>query len=286
MTRVVYLNGEYLPESEARVSAFDRGFLMADGIYEVTSVMQGKLLEFKGHMERLARSLDILRMYNPLDNAGWLELHRKLVQVNHVVDGLVYLQITRGSEGDRNFEFPPAGTAQTVVLFTQSRPSATDSIQAKKGIRVISMPDLRWGRRDIKTVQLLYPSMAKMEAKSRGADDVWFTEQGVVTEGTSNNAFIVKGQTIITRPLSNAILHGTTRASLLRFAEQARFQIEERPFTLEEAQSADEAFFTSSVAYVVPVIEIDGKLIGNGAPGPTTTRLRAIYLEEALKEGQ
>ncbi|MCU7370090.1 D-amino-acid transaminase [Paucibacter sp. O1-1] len=282
--RIVYLNGEFLPDSSARVSIFDRGFLMSDGVYEVTSVADGKLLEYDDHMTRLSRSLAVLGMENPLNEHTWLEIHRDLMRRNRLTDGMIYVQVTRGSVGDREFEYPPAGTRQTVVLFTQSRPHASKNVQASTGVKVISLPDLRWGRRDVKTIQLLYSSMGKMEAKRRGADDAWFTDGEYVTEGTSNNAFIVKDKSIITRPLSNDILHGTTRASLLRFAAEENYRIEERPFTLKEALNADEAFFTSSVAYVVPVVEIDGRRLGTGKPGSVAKRLRSLYLERALKE--
>jgi len=283
MTRTVYLNGEYLPEAEAKVSIFDRGFVMADGVYEVTSVLQGKLLDFPGHMKRLARSLAELGMGNPLSDEEWTAVHRKLVELNGIDEGMVYLQVTRGNPGDRDFAFPPADTPQTVVLFTQSKPGLAANPTAKTGIKVISVPDLRWSRRDIKTVQLLYPSLAKMEAKKRGADDAWLVEDGFVTEGTSNNTYIVKDGRIITRNLSTDILHGITRASLLRYAAEAQMQIEERPFTIEEAQQADEAFFTSASAFVLPVVEIDGAKVGNGTPGPVAARLRELYLEESLK---
>ena len=283
MTRTVYLNGEYLPETEARVSIFDRGFVMADAVYEVTSVLGGKLLDFNAHLARLDRSLAELEMGNPLGEQEWLAAHRKLLELNDVTDGMVYLQVTRGDPGDRDFVYPSDDTPQTVVMFTQSKPGLADSPQAKTGIRVISVPDLRWHRRDIKTVQLLYPSMAKMEAKHQGVDDAWFTEDGFVTEGSSNNTYIVKSGRIITRPLSNDILHGITRAALLRFATEAQMQIEERPFTIAEAQAADEAFFTSASAFVMPVVEVDGISLSNGKPGPVATRLREIYLEESLK---
>lgn len=284
MTRTVYLNGEYLPETEARVSVFDRGFLMADGVYEVTSVLGGgRLIDFPGHMARLARSLAELGMEQPMSDEDWLAIHRRLVAVNGIDEGMVYLQVTRGNPGDRDFAWPAPGTPQTVVLFTQSKPGLAANPQARTGQRVVSVPDLRWKRRDIKTVQLLYPSMAKMEAKRRGVDDAWFVEDGFVTEGTSNNTYIVRDGRIITRPLSQEILHGITRASLLRYAAEAQMQIEERAFTIAEAQAADEAFYTSASAFVMPVVELDGVAIGTGAPGPVATRLRALYLEEALK---
>ncbi len=284
MTRTVYLNGEYLPEEEARVSIFDRAFLMADGVYEVTSVLDGKLIDFDGHAARLARSLGELDMTMPMSVEALLEIHRELVRLNDLDEGMIYLQITRGAPGDRDFVFPdPDETPQTVVLFTQSKPGLADNPAAKKGIKVISIPDLRWDRRDIKTVQLLYPSMGKMAAKAAGCDDAWLVEDGFVTEGTSNNAYIVKGGRIITRNLSNDILHGITRAAVLRFAREAQMEVEERPFTIEEAQAADEAFITSASTFVMPVVEVDGARLGDGTPGPVATRLREIYLEEVRK---
>ena len=283
MTRTVYLNGEYLAEADAKVSIFDRGFIMADGVYEVTSVLDGKILEFKGHLARLARSLKELGIGNPLSDDEWLAIHRKLVELNKIDEGVIYLQVTRGNAGDRDFVYPPEDTPQTVVLFTQAKPGLADNPVAKTGIRVISVPDLRWSRRDIKTVQLLYPSMAKMEAKARGVDDAWLVEDGFVTEGTSNNVYIVKDGTIITRQLSTDILHGITRASLLRYAAEAQMQIVERPFTIEEAQAADEAFFTSASAFVLPVVEIDGVTLAEGKVGPVATRLRELYIQESMK---
>lgn len=282
MTRTVYVNGQYLPETEATVSIFDRGFLMADGVYEVTSVLNGKLIDFGGHIARLQRSLDELEMDNPLSADDWLAVHRELVKVNKITEGMVYLQVTRGNPGDRDFAWGP-GVAPTVVLFTQSKTGLADNPQAKTGLKVISIPDIRWGRRDIKTVQLLYPSMGKMMAKKAGVDDAWFTEDGHVTEGTSNNAYIVKGNKIITRPLSSDILHGITRAAVLRFAKEAQFEIEERLFTVEEAKVADEAFITSASAFVMPVVELDGAAIGGGKPGKVAARMREIYLDEMNK---
>ncbi|MGB7240970.1 MAG: D-amino-acid transaminase [Sulfitobacter sp.] len=282
--RTVYLNGEYLPENEARVSIFDRGFLMADGVYEVTSVLGGKLIDFQGHAIRLERSMEALDMRSPISTEDLLEVHRELVRRNDIDDGMIYLQVTRGAPGDRDFVFPdPDTTPATIVLFTQSKPGLADSPVAKKGIKVISIDDIRWGRRDIKTTQLLYPSMGKMMAKKAGCDDAWMVEDGFVTEGTSNNAYIVQGNKIITRALSNDILHGITRAAVLRFAQEAQMEIEERDFTIEEAKSADEAFVTSASTFVMPVVEIDGTSIGTGAPGRVAPRLREIYLDESRK---
>jgi D-alanine transaminase len=282
--RTVYVNGEYLPENEARVSIFDRGFLMADGVYEVTSVLGGKLIDFEGHAVRLQRSLDALEMRNPISKEDLLEVHRELVRRNELDEGMIYLQITRGAPGDRDFVFPdPEETAPTIVLFTQSKPGLADNPAAKKGMKVISIDDIRWGRRDIKTVQLLYPSMGKMMAKKAGVDDAWMIEDGYVTEGTSNNAYIVKGNRIITRALSNDILHGITRAAVLAFAREAQMEVEERNFTIEEAREADEAFITSASTFVMPVVEIDGVTLGDGTPGRVAPRLREIYLEESLR---
>ncbi|MEL7154510.1 MAG: D-amino-acid transaminase [Pseudomonadota bacterium] len=282
--RTVYVNGEYLPENEARVSVFDRGFLMADGVYEVTSVLDSKLIDFDGHAARLERSLAELDMRSPISNDDLLEVHRELVRQNEIEEGLVYLQITRGAPADRDFAFPdPEETPSTIVLFTQSKPGLANSPAAARGMKVISIEDIRWGRRDIKTVQLLYPSMGKMMAKKAGADDAWMVQDGHVTEGTSNNAYIVKGNKIITRPRSNDILPGITRAAVLRFAQEAQMEVEERLFTIDEAKDADEAFITSASTFVMPVVEIDGVSLGDGKPGRVAPRLREIYLDESRK---
>ena len=282
--RTVYVNGEYLPENEAKVSIFDRGFLMADGVYEVTSVPDGKLIDFDGHATRLERSLNELDMQKPAAFDDLLEIHRELVKRNEITDGMIYLQITRGAPNDRDFAFPdPEAVKPTLVLFTQNKPGLADSPVAKTGIKVISIEDQRWARRDIKTVQLLYPSMAKMAAKAAGKDDAWMVEDGQVTEGSSNNAYIVKGNTIITRHLGNEILHGITRAAVLRFAREAQMKVEERGFTIAEAKEADEAFITSASTFVMPVVEIDDHTIGTGKPGAIAARLREIYLEESRK---
>ena len=283
MTRTVYVNGEYLPENEAKVSVFDRGFLMADGVYEVTSVLGGKLVDFDGHAVRLQRSLDELEMAAPCSKDEMLAIHREMVARNEIEDGLVYLQVTRGSDGDRDFVYPSADTKPTVVLFTQAKPALVNTPMAQKGLSVITIEDQRWARRDIKTVQLLYPSMGKMAAKAAGADDAWMVEDGFVTEGTSNNAYIVKDGTIITRHLGNEILSGITRAAVLRFAKEAQMTVEERSFTVEEVKAADEAFITSATMFVMPVVSIDGADIGAGKPGAVAGRLREIYIEESRK---
>ena len=284
MSRTVYVNGEYLPEADAKISIFDRGFLMADGVYEVTSVIGGKLVDFEGHSKRLERSLKELDMAAPVTTEELLEIHRELIAKNDLEEGGIYLQITRGAPGDRDFAFPdPETTPSTLVLFTQAK-NLVNAPSVQKGISVISIEDIRWGRRDIKTVQLLYPSMGKMMAKKAGADDAWMVEDGMVTEGTSNNAYIVKGGKIITRELSNDILHGITRAAVLRLAKEAQMEVEERGFTIEEAQQADEAFVTSATTFVQPVVKIDDKTVGEGKPGRIALRLREIYIDESLKK--
>ncbi|MGI9390899.1 MAG: D-amino-acid transaminase [Boseongicola sp.] len=283
MTRIVYVNGDYVPEDQAKVSVFDRGFLFADGVYEVTSVLEGKLIDFDGHARRLERSLNELSMAAPVTMDELLAIHRELMTRNDLAEGMIYLQITRGADADRDFAFPDASKVpSTLVLFTQTKAIA-DSPAAKVGMKVISIEDQRWARRDIKTVQLLYPSMGKMMAKAAGADDAWMIEDGNVTEGTSNNAYIIKDGKIITRHLSNEILHGITRAAVLRFAREAQMEVEERAFTIDEAKSADEAFITSASTFVMPVVEIDGQALGTGTPGPVAMRLREIYIEECRK---
>ena len=209
MSRTVYVNGEFLPEGEARVSVFDRGFLFADGVYEVTSVLESRLVDFDGHCARLRRSLAELALPSPAADDELLCLHRALVSRNTVEEGMIYLQVTRGA-ADRDFAYPEAADP-TLVMFTQSK-ALIDNPAAKRGLSVITIPDRRWGRRDIKTVQLLYPSMGKMMAKAEGADDAWMVEDGFVTEGTSNNAYIVTSDgAIVTRHLGEEILHGITR---------------------------------------------------------------------------
>ena len=282
--RTVYVNGEYLPEDQAKVSVFDRGFLFADAVYEVTSVLDGKLISFPGHAARLQRSLTELDMASPVSDAELLEIHRELIVRNDLTEGLIYLQVTRGA-ADRDFLYPAPDTVPTLVLFTQAKPALEHSPMVQTGMKIVTIPDRRWGRRDIKTTQLLYPSMGKMEARARGADDAWMVEDGAVTEGTSNNAYIVKDGVIVTRHLGEEILHGITRKAVLAFAREAQMKVEERPFTVEEALSADEAFITSASSFVTPVVSIDGADIGTGKPGKVVARLREIYLGEMRKAG-
>jgi len=280
--REIYVNGQYLSEEKAKISVFDRGFLFADGVYEVTSVLDGRLIDFDGHFERLERSLAALEMKLDIKKAAMLEMHRQLVERNSLNEGLVYLQVTRGA-AERDFAFPPANTPQTIVAFTQEK-SLIASKDAKRGLKIITLEDMRWGMCDVKTIQLLYPSLAKMQAKKQGADDAWLMRDGMITEGTSNNAYIVTNEgVIVTCDLSPQILSGITRKAVLQCAKDLQMKIEERAFSLEEAANAKEAFVTSATTFVMPVIEIDGKTIGKGEPGPIAKKLREIYIEESLK---
>ncbi|MGO1119248.1 D-amino-acid transaminase [Rhodovibrionaceae bacterium A322] len=280
MSRTVFVNGEFLPEEEAKISVFDRGFLFADGVYEVSSVLEGKLVDNQGHMARLRRSLKELNMDSPASDEEILAIQRELIKRNDLNEGMVYLQVTRGA-ADRDFLYPE-GAMPSLVLFTQAA-NVIESPKAKKGLSVVTQPDVRWGRRDIKTVALLAASMAKMAAKAEGADDAWLEEDGFITEGTSNNAYIVtQDGTIVTRQLSNDILHGITRKAVLRLAQEAQIKVEERPFTAEEASNAKEAFITSASSFVTPVVKFNGTVIGDGTPGPMAKRLRELYISEAL----
>ncbi len=279
MSRIVYVNGEYLPEEDAKISVFDRGFLFADGVYEVSAVIDGKLVDNDAHLARLKRSMSELKMTSPATGEEIIAIMEQMVERNGIDEGLVYLQVTRGA-ADRDFAMPTDATP-SLVMFTQKK-KLTQNPVADKGISVITVPDIRWKRRDIKTVALLPASMAKQAALDAGANDAWFVEDGFVNEGSSNNAFIVTEEgKIITRHLGNEILHGITRKAVMELAKRENLEIEERPFTPEEAYEAREAFSTSASAFVMPVIKIDDHTLGNGVPGPVTDKLRKLYIEMA-----
>ncbi|WP_407519510.1 D-amino-acid transaminase [Methylobacterium oryzisoli] len=280
MARIVYVNGRFLPYEDASIPIMDRGFLFADGIYEVSAVLGGKLVDNDAHLARLDRSLGEIGIRNPHDAAAWTQLQEELIARNGLTEGGVYMQVTRGV-AERDFAFPPADVAPTIVMFTQAKTIAANPL-ADRGAKVVSVEDLRWKRRDIKSVALLAQVLAKQHAAEAGAAEAWMHEDGFVTEGGSSTAFIItEDGRIVTRPLSTAILPGITRRAVMRLAEEAGLTIEERPFSLEEAFGAAEAFFTSASAFVMPVIEIDGRRIGGGQPGPLTRRLRGLYLEMA-----
>lgn len=278
--RTIYLNGQYIPENEGKVSVFDRGFLFSDSVYEVVSVLDGKLVDFDGHVRRLARSLGELGIKGAPDVDAWLAICRELVARNAVEEGMIYWQVTRGVPADRDFAFPPEGTTPTMLAFTQSRVLANNPL-AERGISVVTLPDLRWGRADIKTTQLLYASLMKNEAIARGADDAWMERNGVITEGTAQNAHIItKDGVLLTHPLNRDILHGITRAAVLPLVAQ---NIEERPFSVAEAEQAAEAFVSSASGFVMPVVRINGTAIGDGAPGSATIQLRKAYIDWARR---
>ncbi|MCV6601005.1 MAG: D-amino-acid transaminase [Cohaesibacter sp.] len=282
MSRVVYVNGEFLPEKEAKISIFDRGFLFADGVYEVSTILDGKLVENQAHLDRLGRSMKELDMAPPCSMQEIEEAQQELLKRNPTQEGGLYLQVTRGA-ADRDFLYPDPSTKSSLVMFTQARP-VIDAPSAKRGLSVIFQPDIRWQRRDIKTVALLAASMAKEAARAAGADDAWMIEDGKVTEGTSNNAYIItKDDVIVTRALSNKILHGITRKAVLALAKEEGLRVEERDFTPQEAKEAKEAFLTSASTFVTAVVKIDGQELGDGKPGPLTTRLREIYIDFARK---
>ncbi len=279
MGRTVYVNDEYVPEEDAKISIFDRAFLFADGVYEVTAVIDGKLVDFEPHMQRLRRSLKELDMGQPISDAELREMHEQLMARNSITEGLIYMQITRGV-AERDFAYPE-DAKQTIVAFTQIKDLA-ESAKAKTGIKIISIPDIRWHRRDIKSTGMLAQAMGKEAAQRAGVDDAWMVEDGLVTEGTSNTAFIVTdGNHLVTRPLSNKILPGITRRTILKLAESGEISFVERPFTIDEAKGASEAFLTSASSFVMPVVEIDGARIGGGQPGPITRKLREMYIDDA-----
>lgn len=282
MSRTVFVNGDYLPESEGKISIFDRGFLFADGVYEVTAVVNGKLVDYGPHMERLDRSLRELRMAWPCSKDELKAMHLEMVKRNALTEGIIYMQVTRGA-ADRDFKFPKESKS-TLIAFTQAM-KLVDNPNAVTGVKVVTTPDIRWARRDIKTVMLLAPVLGKQEAHEKGAHEAWMVEGGVVTEGTSSNAYIVKDGKVITRGLSNSILAGCTRHALFRLARDHGIVIEERAFTPDEAYAADEAFLTSASQFVMPIVEIDGRRIGGGQPGPVVRRLRELFLQEAATSG-
>ncbi|MCV9879501.1 D-amino-acid transaminase [Brenneria izbisi] len=279
MQRLVYVDGQYVEENEAKVSIFDRGFLFADAVYEVTAVVNGKLAEFDGHIERLQRSCRELSLTLPVTPAELKNIHQAMIEKNNLKEGAIYLQLSRGNAGDRDFYFPPADVKPTLVLFTQAR-AIIDNPKTETGLRVVTSPDIRWHRRDIKTVGLLAACMAKEYAHSHSADDAFMVENGFITEGSSCNCYIVlHDNTVVTRPLSNDILHGITRHSLLKLAASDDIKLEERLFTPEEAYHATEIFISSATTFVLPVVALDDQIIGDGKPGPVTRRLREIYID-------
>jgi len=283
MTDIVFVNGDYLPKQEATISVFDRGFIFGDGVYEVVPVINGKMVDKIYFLERLARSLSELEIEWPCSSDDVIAMMNALITRNAIVEGMVYLQITRGI-ADRDFAFP-AGITSSIVAFA-SVLNLINNPAAESGIPVITTPDLRWKRRDIKSVNLLGQVLAKQDAYARGGKEGWMIEDGVITEGVSSSAYIVKDKTIITRPLSNEILPGIRRRTLLELCAAESIELEQRLFTLDEALGADEAFISSATTIVLPVVSIDGQKISSGEPGPITRKLRALYVARLIDESE
>jgi len=280
LSKIVFLNGEYMDESEAKVSVFDRGFLFGDGVYEVVPVVNSTILDREPFLERLERSLSEIELAWPIEKNKFLTMIDELIKRNDIKEGGVYMQVTRGV-APREF-FYPENTPTTVMAFAFSK-SIINNPQAQTGLKVVTVKDIRWKRRDVKSIALLGQCMAKEEAHRAGAYEGWMVEDGFVTEGTSSSAYIVKDGKIITRPLSNSILPGIRRKLLIELANEHNIEIVERLFTVEEAYDADEAFLSSATTFVLPIVEIDGKKIGSGKPGPLFEKMRKMYIESALK---
>ena len=278
MSRIVFINGSYVKEENAKISIFDRGLLFSDAVYEVTAVIDNKLVDFPSHVKRLNQSLNKLKIDYKFNEKTLLEIHKNLLNKNPFSnnEGLIYLQVSRGS-AERDFLIKKNSLSPNIFAFTQEK-ILTDLTQ---GLKIITKEDLRWQRRDIKTTQLIYASLSKTEAHDIGADDAWFLdEDNYINEGTSNNAYIIdNNNTIITRNLSNKLLPGITRQTILEVAKNLKLNIEERAFTVNEAFAANEAFISSATTLILPVTEINRNIIGNGKIGPITEILRETYIK-------
>jgi D-alanine transaminase len=283
---IAYVNGSFVPLKDAKVSILDRGFLFADGIYEVSAVLDGKLIDNESHLARLVRSVGEIALALPETIERIKEIQKELIARNNLVSGLVYIEVTRGADTARDFTFPKNKVTPTLVMFTSSK-DIVNAASAKTGIAVITVPDIRWERRDIKSVGLLAQVLAKQAAAEAGASEAWMIEDGKVTEGGSSSAFILTQEDVlVTRQNSSAILPGCTRKAVVALAEERQLRIEERPFSVEEALAAKEAFITSASLFVQAVVTIDGKPVANGKPGPMTNRLREIYVDFARATAQ
>lgn len=281
MQQIAYVNGSYVLHKEAGVSITDRGFLFGDGIYEVTAVVNGGMVDNDLHLERLRGSLEEVRIALPEDLSRIREIQHELIRVNELAEGLVYLQITRGA-AERDFLFPEPQVRPTLVMFTQAK-NIVNAPTALNGLKVKTLPDLRWARRDIKSVNLLAQVLAKQAAAEAGCNEAWMLDGETITEGGSSTAYIVtRDGVIVTRPRSTATLAGCTGIALRRLIATTELTLEERPFSLSEALQAREAFATSATTFVTAVVEIDGVAVGDGRPGPVATRLRRLYIEAAI----
>jgi D-alanine transaminase len=277
MLNIAFLNGEFLPLDRANVSILDRGLLFADGVYEVTAVANGRMIQHDDHFDRLYRSLESIELAAPLARQQVQDMQLELVRQNQLIEGIIYLQITRGA-GIRDFAFP-AQVKPTMFAYC-SEMKIVNHEQLKTGVKVITVPDLRWLRRDIKSVSMLPQVLAKQKARSAGAFEAWQVEEGHITEGSSTSAFIVRDRVLYTHPQNQRILAGTVRKNILKlWRDDLKLEIREIAFTPDEAKAADEAFLTSASTFVLSVVEIDGHQIGNGQPGELATRLRELYLK-------
>ena len=283
MNRIVFVNGIYTKEQEAVISIFDRGFIFGDGIYEVVPVVLGKLIDRDYFLERLERSLFELSIPWPCSEQDYIEMMETLIDKNTLQEGIVYSQVTRGP-ADRDFPFPET-VKPGIVAFT-SRMEILNNPDFETGIAVTTTPDIRWKRRDIKSINLLGQVLAKQDAVSQNSKEAWMVENGQITEGASSSAYIVKYNVLITRRLSNAILPGIRRRTILEIAERANIAIEERAFSVAEAKTADEALISSATTMVLGVTSIDGSLIGDGSPGPVTRKLKSLYQDRILQEAR
>jgi D-alanine transaminase len=285
LNQIAYVNGSFVPMSEAKVSILDRGFLFADGIYEVAAVLDGKLIDNTSHLARLERSVGEIALALPETPARIQEIQKELIARNNLVNGMVYLEVTRGADTGRDFAFPK-DVKPTLIMFTSVK-DIINAASAKSGIGVITVPDIRWTRRDVKSVALLAQVLAKQAAAEAGAGEAWMIEDGMVTEGGSSSAFILtQDDVLVTRQNSSAILPGCTRKAVVALAEERQLRVEERPFSVQEALAAKEAFITSATVFVQAVVTIDGKTVANGKPGPMTARLREIYVDFARATAQ
>ena len=279
MKRIVFLNGEYVPPEEAKISIFDRAVTFGDAIYDVAGVLDGKLIDFEHHMQRYSNSLQKLSIESPLSQDEILHAFRKLVELNQLDEGLVYMQVTRGT-AERDFVWPD-DIKPTVFMFTQAK-TAGESKAAQTGITLVSTPDIRWARRDIKSVNMLGQVLAKKAAHDAGAyEALMIDDEGYITECGSSSFFIVREKLILTRPLDNDILPGVTRRAVIALCNSQGFRLVETRFTLDEALTADEVFISAASSYVLPVVKIDAQEINTGTPGELTLRLQEIYMEYA-----
>ena len=283
MARTIYLNNKYIDEKNAKISVFDRGLLFSDSVYEVTAVINGKLIDFKNHVIRLNRSLKELNIKYKFEEQKLLKIHKNLIKKNFLQnkEGLIYLQVSRGTM-ERDFLISKKPLKINIFAFTQEK---VLSNKIKKGLKIITKKDLRWKRKDIKTTQLIFSSLAKTEAVNEGADDAWLIdEDGYINEGTSNNAYIINNKNkIITRDLSNKLLAGVTRKTIIEVAKKLKLEIEERPFSKQEVIKANEAFISSASTLILPVTSIDKYIINKGKIGPITEILRDTYIQISIK---